>query len=213
MLDRVQIGELEATTLASGDTVGLAAWLASNEFEISGDLTKSLAAYVELGWSFTAVKLAAGAPLGGRLDPVRLTFATDRLVYPMRLAKLDPGPRNVRVYVFDSKRTGLVQAGAPTRELDADVSVLWAGETSDPRLTVLGSYLTVSDVHYELSEEQATSDIGVAQSVNQSDVKPEIVRYRTVTLLGFPVGSLVVLWLAIGIGIVTAHLVGRRRAR
>ena len=213
VLDRVRLGELEATALASSDTAGLAAWLATNEFEMSADLMTALEAYVELGWSFTALKLSADAALNGRVDPVRLTFATDRLVYPMRLAKVDPGPRHVRVYIFDSERSALAQAGAPTREIDAEVSVFWAGETSDSRLTVLGSYLTVIDVHYELASKQATSDFGVVASIDQSDVKPEIVEYRMITLLGVPVGTLVVLWLAAGFGLATAHLVGRRRAR
>ncbi len=213
VLDRVKLGELEATSLASTDSAGLAAWLATNEFEISDKLTDALSSYVELGWSFTAVRLTASAPLSGRLDPVRLTFATDRLVYPMRLAQLDPGQRDVRVYVFDSQRAALTQANAPTRELDAEVSVLWAGEASDTRLSALGSYLTVIDVHYEQPDEQATSDIGVVQSSNQSRIKPEVVRYRMVTLLGFPVGTLVVLWVTLGFGLAAGHLIGRRRAR
>jgi len=213
VLDRIELGALEATSLASTDSAGLAAWLATNEFEITDELTEALSSYVELGWSFTAVRLTAGAPLSGRLDPVRLSFATDRLVYPMRLAQLDPGQRHVRVYVFDSQRAALTQASAPTRELDADVSVLWAGEPRDARLSALGSYLTVLDVHYEKPDEQATSDIGVVQSSNQSRIKPEVVRYRMITLLGFPVGTLVVLWFAIGFGLVAGHLIGRRRAR
>lgn len=213
VLDRVRVGELETTTLAASDSAGLATWLAANEFEIADNLTAPLEAYVELGWTFTVVKLIGEAPLDGRLDPVRLTFSTDRLVYPMRLAKLDEEPRDVRLYVFDTKRTGLAQAAAPTRDLDADVSVLWAGEVDDPRLAALGTYLTVSEVHYEDPEEQATSDIGVVASNRQDNVRQELVHYRTISLLGIPVGTLVVSWLALGLGIGVAHLVGRRRAR
>lgn len=213
VLDRVRIGELEASTLAASDSAGLTTWLAANEFEISEELTKSLDAYVELGWTFTVVKLVGEAPLDGRLDPVRLTFDTDRLIYPMRLAKLDLEPRDVRLYVFDTQRTSLAQAATPTRDLDADISVLWAGEVDDPRLKVLGPYLTVSNVHYEEPETQATSDIGVVPSHRTEDVQAEIVHYRTIALLGIPVGTLIVLWVAIGFGIVAAHLIGRRRAR
>ena len=213
VLDRVRLGELEATTLAASDSAGLTVWLSRNDFEISEDMTKSLESYVELGWSFTAVKLVADSVMSGQLDPLRLTFSTDRLVYPMRLAKMDSAPHDVRLYVFDIERTALAEAGAPTRDIDATVTVVWAGEPNDARLDALGAYLTVFDVRYDVPEEQATSDIGVVSSTNQTDHHPEVVHYRMVTLLGMPVGTLTIIWFAIGIGIAAAHLRGRRRAR
>ena len=50
-------------------------------------------------------------------------------------------------------------------------------------------------------------------SVSDADVKPETVHYAMITLLGIPVGTLVVGWTVLGLALATGHFVGRRRAR
>jgi hypothetical protein len=210
---RVRVGPLEATTIAAEDTASLDTWLAVNNFEISPDLAKSLSGYAELGWSLTAIKLTNETGLGGHIDPIRLSFETDRLVYPMRLAKSEKTPQSVRLYVFDKQRTGVSKANSPTVSLDADVTVAWSGATEDQRLLALGSYLTVFDIRYDDPPKQATSDIGVVYSLSESDVRPKTVHYRMITLLGIPVGTLIVLWTALGLTLALGHVVGRRRAR
>ena len=58
-----------------------------------------------------------------------------------------------------------------------------------------------------------TSDLAFVYSVAGTDVKPETVHYRMITLLGIPVGTLIVAWTILGLAIITGHFVGRRRAR
>lgn len=54
-----------------------------------------------------AIRLAPAdgdSVLGGALDPLHLTFASDRLVYPMRLSKLARTEQHLRLYVLAAHR-------------------------------------------------------------------------------------------------------------
>ena len=211
--NRVQVGPLEATTIAASDTASLDTWLAANEFVLSPTLSKSLGVYAELGWSLTAIKLTNEDSLDGHIDPIRLSFTTERLVYPMQLAQSEKTPQNVRLYVFDKQRTGISKANSPTIDIDGNVTVAWSGEPEDRRLLALGAYLTVFDIRYDDPPKQARSDIGIIYSLSDKDVRPETVHYRMITLLGVPVGTLIVLWTTLGLALALGHVVGRRRAR
>ncbi len=213
VLDRVQVGPVEATTLAASDTGGLNTWLAANGYSLSEAVTKSLSSYIERGWSFTVLKLTDDAAISGQLEPIRLTFETPRLIYPTRIAAAATTPQSMRLYVFDTQRVSVAKANSPTVDIDGDVSVVWAGEVTDARLTAMGAYLTAFDIRYSDPKEQVTSDLTFVYSVSDLDVKPETVHYAMITLLGIPVGTLIVGWTVLGLAIVTGHVVGRRRAR
>jgi hypothetical protein len=213
VLDRVTVGPLEATTLSAADTAGLSTWLAANGYSISELAAKSLAGYVERGWSFTVLRLTSDQPFTGQLDPLRLTFETPRLIYPTRIAAVETTPQSMRLYVFEKQRVKVAKANLPTVDIDGDVTVVWAGEVSDTRLTAMGAYLTVFDIRYAIPKEEVTSDLTFVYSVSDADVKPETVHYAMITLLGIPVGTLVVGWTLLGLALATGHFVGRRRAR
>lgn len=212
-LSRVTIGGLEATTLQPVDTVGMKQWLAANDFEVTDEMSKAFTTYIEIGWSFTAVTLSNEKGLDGHIDPIRVTFATDQLVYPMRLSRTETTPQDVRLYIFDSQRDFLAKANRPTVDLELDISVAWAGPTTDPRLRNLGSYLTVIDVHLNDPPNESDNDFAIVRSLEDGDVLPRLSRYEMVTLLGIPVGTLLVGWSLLGLGILLGHVVGRRRAR
>jgi hypothetical protein len=213
VLDTVTVGPIETTTLAATDTAGLDTWLAQNGFVVPEEKIKALGNYIERGWSFTVMRLTGEDALDGTIEPIRLTFETPRLVYPARLAAVETTPQSLRLYVFDKQRVTVAQAHSPTREIDGAVSVVWAGEATDSRLTPLGDYMTVFDIRYEVPKDQVTSDLTFVYSVGGADVKPETVHYRMITLLGIPVGTLIVGWVILGLAIATGHFVGRRRAR
>ena len=213
VLDRVQVGPIETTTIAASDTGGLNTWLAANGYSISEKSIKALASYVERGWSFTVLRLTSDDVVNGQLEPIRLTFETNRLVYPTRIAAVETVAQSMRVYVFDKQRVTVAKANSPTVAIEGDVTVAWAGKVTDGRLAAMGAYLTVFDIRYSDPKKQATSDLTFVYSVSDNDVKPETVHYRMITLLGIPVGTLIIGWALIGVAIATAHVVGRRRAR
>ena len=213
VIDRVVVGPIETTTLAATDTGGLDTWLANNGFAVPEAKIKALSAYIERGWSFTVMRLTGEDALDGTIDPIRLTFETPRLVYPTRLAGAETTPQSLRLYVFDKQRVSVAKAHSPTTEIDGSVTVVWAGKPLDSRLAALGDYVTVFDIRYDNPKAQATSDLTFVYSMSTTDVKPETVHYRMITLLGIPVGTLLVAWTILGLAIITGHFVGRRRAR
>ncbi|WP_330477596.1 DUF2330 domain-containing protein [Streptomyces platensis] len=54
------------------------------------------------GWAW--LPAAAHHPLTGTLEPLRLSFASDRLVYPMRLSRLAKTPQSLGLYVLAPHR-------------------------------------------------------------------------------------------------------------
>ncbi|GAA1557613.1 hypothetical protein GCM10009731_10020 [Streptomyces globosus] len=63
--------------------------------------------YVDQGWEYVAVRLApqdGNEPLRGNLDPLRIRFDSDRLVYPMRLSRMAETPQTLGLYVLADHR-------------------------------------------------------------------------------------------------------------
>jgi hypothetical protein len=207
------LSPIRASTIAASDGIALQAWLTLNKFVITDAMAKAIETYAAYGWSFTLISLSAEDVIDGHIAPIRLTFDSNRLVYPMRLARSEPGPQHVRLYVFDEHRNDVTQAAAPTLDVDAEIEDLYAGKVQDSRLAALGDYLSAFDVTYADPENQVTSDIGFFDSVSDASLTPTVTEYRPVTLLGLPVGTLIVAWALIGTLLVIGHFRGRRRAR
>jgi hypothetical protein len=115
VLGQQRIGPFDVTRLAANDPSALATWLADNGFPHPDDLDENLAPYVADSWEIVAIKLApatADAALTGGLQPLRLSFATRTMIYPMRLSKSADNPQNVVLYVLADHR--MDPASVPT---------------------------------------------------------------------------------------------------
>lgn len=114
-----ELGPFQYAQLAATDPAALEAWLHTNGFTMPTGLADSLKPYVDQGWEYVAVKLAPAASpggagrsvpgkaaptLGGDLDPLKLTFASDKLVYPMRLSQRAKTAQLLRLFVFAPHR-------------------------------------------------------------------------------------------------------------
>ncbi|MGX6450115.1 DUF2330 domain-containing protein, partial [Patulibacter sp. S7RM1-6] len=108
-----------------------------------------LRGYARRGWGFVALRLSAAASARGRartLRPVRITFASDRLVYPLRLGQTARQPVTVELYVggphrvvargFDTFHAGRV---ASLRPAPAAASRSLIGGPFLTRLGVVGA--------------------------------------------------------------------------
>ncbi|WP_049570741.1 DUF2330 domain-containing protein [Streptomyces sp. SBT349] len=113
VISRDRLGPFDVARLAATDPRALDGWLGENGFALPEDLAAELAPYVEREWEYVAIRLAppeAGgdaaeeAVLGGTLDPISLTFASDEPVYPMRLSRLADTPQSLRIYVLGPGR-------------------------------------------------------------------------------------------------------------
>jgi hypothetical protein len=92
VLDEKRVAGLDATVLASSDVDALARWLSTRGFELRESLTRWIGRYIAKGWYIIAFRyerdgsapaLYPGEDFDGFASrAVRITFATDRPVYP-----------------------------------------------------------------------------------------------------------------------------------
>ncbi|MGW5418927.1 DUF2330 domain-containing protein [Streptomyces sp. NPDC003943] len=107
VVGRERLGPFDVARLTATDPTALGDWLHRNGFELSDRLSGELRPYVERKWEYVAVRLAlekAGETLYGALDPIRIRFANDRPVYPMRLSRLAKTPQSLGLYVIAGHR-------------------------------------------------------------------------------------------------------------
>jgi hypothetical protein len=133
VVGRERLGPFDVARLAATDPEALQRWLEDNDFDLPDRLATALRPYVDQKWEYVAIRLApreSSTPLAGTLDPLRLRFASDRLVYPMRLSKLASTPQQLGLYVLAPHRMeprGPIGGDAP--------EVTYAGRI-DPRSVV-----------------------------------------------------------------------------
>ncbi|MGW6985312.1 DUF2330 domain-containing protein [Streptomyces sp. NPDC054932] len=107
VVGREQLGDFDVARLTATDPAALKNWLESNGFNLPDPLVTEVKPYVDQGWEYVAVRLAPrlqGKPLRGELDPLRIRFESDRLVYPMRLSRMAVAPQSLGLYVLSDHR-------------------------------------------------------------------------------------------------------------
>ncbi|MFF7180839.1 DUF2330 domain-containing protein [Streptomyces sp. NPDC008121] len=107
VVGRERLGPFDVARLTAADPEALSGWLERNGFELSDRLATELRPYTDRKWEYVAVRLAPddeGAVLRGELDPLRIRFASDRPVYPMRLSRLAKTPQSLHLYVLADHR-------------------------------------------------------------------------------------------------------------
>jgi hypothetical protein len=213
ILSQVQLGPIEATTLAADDAEGLQVWLDDNGYALPEAVSAQLAPYVEDGWSFVALKLTSDEPFDGALDPIRFTFESDELVYPMRMSAAATTEQTVRLYVLDDHRAEIRDG---TGALLDEQQVVWAGPVTHPGLTDLGSYLTAIELSFWDPASQITSDLHVAQAYSDDPFNNTRTVTQVVAFGGLPLGWLIVLlsvFVFIPVIVVLALVLGTRAMR
>jgi hypothetical protein len=211
VLEVVQLGPIEAVTLAASDTAGLETWLADNDFALSPDVTALLDGYIERGWFFVALRLTGDAPLDGGLDPIRFRFETDELVYPLELSRAAPSPQTVRLFVFGDhrQRASFVGAGTPSASFTS-----WAAPVDDTEVAAFGDFLTVFELYFAEPSTQILGDLAFADTLSDEVTGTEYRVSVAVDFVGIPLGWIIVaLALAGGFGaFVVVSSVGAKRS-
>ena len=211
VLGRQRIGPFDVARLAADDADRLANWLSENGFPHSEGLGDNLAGYVEDRWEVVAVKLVPGdttRTLTGDLQPLRLSFDSDTVVYPMRLSRSAPAPQTVDLYVLADHRmdpTSVpVTGNAPTLE--------YAG-TVDRSSPALQPYLSKGTFLTRWSDFIGTPRSIVGDYV--FDRAPQDTPYQRVVSVtrnrGDVTGAIVLA--AAGVGLVALIVGGVRRTR
>lgn len=148
VLDRQRIGPFDVTRLAADDATTLANWLTGNGFPNPAGLDRNLAAYVAKRWQVVAIKLVPDGTTGaltGDLQPLRLSFDADSVVYPMRLSRSATVPQTIDLYVLAEHRMDPDSSPVP----GAQPVLQYAGAIDEDAVTpdlkpylAHGSYLT-----------------------------------------------------------------------
>jgi len=213
VLDVVQLGPLEATTLAASDVQGLTDWLDANGYGIRQEVTDLLATYIDKNWSFVAMKLTSTDTLGGELDPIRFVFDMPEsgLVYPLALSRAARSAQTVNVYIFDDHNRSVQFANGEDLDFFFTSSGLtWAAPVSDPSLQAYGHYLSAYKLYFEQPGQQILDDLVFPQSFDDSEYGTVVYTTVYVTFLGIPLGWFAVIVVVVAVMVVAIVL--RRRA-
>jgi hypothetical protein len=103
LLERQELGPCDVSSLAAIEAHALGDWLEANGYQFPARSAEDLQPYVEQQWLYVAVRLSPDAASGersGDLAPLKVTFATDRIIYPMRLSALAQNALPVFLYVL-----------------------------------------------------------------------------------------------------------------
>jgi hypothetical protein len=119
VIGRDVIGGYDVARLRADDPHALDRWLDANGYTLPDGAEPILHDYVDDGWRYVAIQLAPGAT--GVLKPLRVSFAADDPVYPMKLTQIATDPIDVTLYTLaDGPRSvdGLRQSyGGPVAKL------------------------------------------------------------------------------------------------
>lgn len=214
VLGRVQLGPLEATTLRGGDLTGIREWLDANGYRLRPEMSATLDPYLREGWSFVAMRLTSAEPLSGALDPVRLTFDSDRLVYPMRMSAAATTPQSVHLYIFGDHRVARIDPDTDSHTVTTEFAspVAEPSEQDLKALAAEGNYLTELSV-YIPDPAAITSDFLFGPAAEDIPVRDRVVSKEYVEILGLPAGYVLIVAGLSVIGVIASAVLRRRSAK
>jgi hypothetical protein len=195
VVGRERLGPFDVARLTATDSGALGDWLAANGFSLPSRLDTALRPYVDQGWEYVAIRLApenADSPLGGTLDPLHLTFASDELIYPMRLSRLAQTPQSLGLYVLAAHRMEPASAIGGDRP-----QITYAGRvatTTGPLAPLADGgtdFLTAIDQEFP-QPSQISGDHELRRTATDTTYRRVIYTDRLLTVGGVPVWLLTV---------------------
>lgn len=104
VVGRQQVGDYDVAQL-TGRSDAVATWLSDNGYRVRPAVVAGLDVYLREGWVVVAAKLVFDSErFAGAMRPLVLRFASEEIVYPMRLSALAEDRQQVRFYVFAEHR-------------------------------------------------------------------------------------------------------------
>ncbi|MFG1622177.1 DUF2330 domain-containing protein [Kribbella sp. NPDC049227] len=165
--EQMVLGPFQVARLGGSTGSAVTDWLRTNGYVVPAGLAANLTPYLSENWEIVAVKLAPrtdGETMSGATPPLRLTFASDRIVYPMRLSKGASTAQTVTVYVASAHRvdaTTLPDAGVQPE-------LLYAGRVQDDAMTAPTDFLTAYTVTYR-DPSKITSDFTFGRATTDDE--------------------------------------------
>ncbi|WP_280448889.1 DUF2330 domain-containing protein [Nocardia brasiliensis] len=190
-------GPFETFHFTGPQLADMRTWLAATGYTLRPEANTALDEYGRDGWSFVAIRLTrsgstTGTPsLTGRIDPIRLSFATERPVYPMRISGTTP--QRLQLYVLSDHRMARSDPAATTQTVDVEFAGRIA-DTTNPTLTGMAdggrNYLTKMSVTIP-DPSSRTTDFTFAAAPTDDEVRGRLTVLEPVELLGMPAGPVI----------------------
>ena len=109
------VGAYKVAVLSTKDSDALEKWLDTNHFYFPTNKSEVIDFYVKQHWYFVAVKINLGKSFSGlpstssdlasgELNPLQISFASDRCVFPLKISSVNDKPSEVQVYVLSPER-------------------------------------------------------------------------------------------------------------
>ncbi|MGJ6979644.1 DUF2330 domain-containing protein [Aestuariimicrobium soli] len=131
-----EVGHFRVSTLSGTDASSVTQWLQEHDFPTADEQLPTFQRYLDQGWTIQAVELlpeASGA-FSGSLPPLRMSFPTQQIVYPMALSQHASRWQPVRLFVaapFQVKVATEASSANPLRTVFAgEVDPAVVGRTS-----------------------------------------------------------------------------------
>lgn len=124
VIETKTVGAYEIAVLSATDSDALKNWLQDNQFYIPEDKSDVIKGYIDQGWYFVAVRINLSKSGGfqvvsaprqhrtgseswklpklskGELNPLQITFASDRCIFPLKISSANGKSSEVQVYVL-----------------------------------------------------------------------------------------------------------------
>ncbi|MGC4938308.1 DUF2330 domain-containing protein [Kribbella sp. DT2] len=145
--EQMVLGPFQVVRLGGSSAADVTEWLRTNGYAVPETLGDNLTPYLVEKWEIVAVKLAprqADGSLDGETPPLKLSFASKRIVYPMRLSKGATTSQAVTVYVAAPYRVDAKTV--PDASLTPEL--LYAGRVDNGRLEAPANYLTAYSSYF-----------------------------------------------------------------
>ena len=106
VLERKVVGVYDIAVLAASDARDLSDWLNKNGYAFPQKRTDVLEHYTAKKWVYVAMRVDRKALTGdevqklkvGELQPIRFTFPTDEMVYPLKISSINAGYTEILLY-------------------------------------------------------------------------------------------------------------------
>jgi hypothetical protein len=101
------VGVYEYAILSAADPQALVDWLNTNGYPFPEEGAETVDYYIDKEWYFVALRINAGEAAEGlaegTVQPLRLSFDSDDIVYPLKITSLSSDRCEVLLYVFADK--------------------------------------------------------------------------------------------------------------
>lgn len=188
VVGRERLGPFDVARLTATDPDALGDWLHANGFELPDRLTPELRPYVDRKWEYVAIRLAPDrkdVPLYGELTPLRITFASPELVYPMRLSRLAETRQTLGLSIFAAHRM------EPRSPIGGEApEVTFSGRIDRPEGPVAalagGAPVHLTVLRQRFPEPSRIDDDHVLRTVADTPYRQVVYRDRLLTFAGIP---------------------------